>query len=85
LVVPWVGERLLMFEHAVYTVATPEACAFFGKMPGSPSPKITAWDLNWARPLPGTFLGGAQPTQGSNNSQAGAAAEHESNERATRR
>jgi len=29
-----VGERLLMFEHAVYTVATPEACAaILGKMP----------------------------------------------------
>ena len=32
-----VGDRLMMFEHAVYTVATPEACAaIFGKMPVKP-------------------------------------------------
>jgi len=44
-----VGERLLMFEHAVYTVATKPVPPFFGKMPARlPKPqllKITAWDL----------------------------------------
>jgi len=46
-----VGERLLMFEHAVYTVATPEACAAILWKDASKSPqaaialKITAWDL----------------------------------------
>lgn len=46
-----VGERLLMFEHAVYTVATPEACAAILWKDSSKSPqaavalKITAWDL----------------------------------------
>lgn len=47
-----VGERLLMFEHAVYTVATPEACAAILWKDASKSVqaasalKITAWDLN---------------------------------------
>ncbi|HBB34136.1 MAG TPA: acetyl-CoA carboxylase carboxyl transferase subunit alpha [Cyanobacteria bacterium UBA8803] len=46
-----VGDRLLMFEHAVYTVATPEACAAIlwkdaGKAPQAASAlKITARDL----------------------------------------
>jgi acetyl-CoA carboxylase carboxyl transferase subunit alpha len=46
-----VGERLLMFEHAVYTVATPEACAAIlwrdaGKAPQAAlALKITANDL----------------------------------------
>lgn len=46
-----VGERLLMFEHAVYTVATPEACAAILWKDASKAPqaavalKITAWDL----------------------------------------
>jgi acetyl-CoA carboxylase carboxyl transferase subunit alpha len=46
-----VGERLLMFEHAVYTVATPEACATILWKDVSKAPqaavalKITAWDL----------------------------------------
>lgn len=46
-----VGDRLLMFEHAVYTVATPEACAAILWRDASKSPeaavalKITAWDL----------------------------------------
>ena len=46
-----VGERLLMFEHAVYTVATPEACAAILWKDASKTPqaavalKITAWDL----------------------------------------
>jgi acetyl-CoA carboxylase carboxyl transferase subunit alpha len=46
-----VGERLLMFEHAVYTVATPEACAAIlwkdaGKAPQAAAAlKITARDL----------------------------------------
>ncbi len=46
-----VGDRLLMFEHAVYTVATPEACAAIlwkdaGKASQAASAlKITAWDL----------------------------------------
>lgn len=46
-----VGDRLLMFEHAVYTVATPEACAAIlwkdaGKAPQAAAAlKITAWDL----------------------------------------
>lgn len=46
-----VGDRLLMFEHAVYTVATPEACAAILWKDASKSPqaaealKITAWDL----------------------------------------
>ena len=45
-----VGERLLMFEHAVYTVATPEACAAIlwkdaGKAPQAAiALKITASD-----------------------------------------
>lgn len=46
-----VGERLLMFEHAVYTVATPEACAAILWKDALKAPqaavalKITAWDL----------------------------------------
>jgi acetyl-CoA carboxylase carboxyl transferase subunit alpha len=46
-----VGDRLMMFEHAVYTVATPEACAAIlwkdsGKSPqAAEALKITAWDL----------------------------------------
>ncbi|MBD2042180.1 acetyl-CoA carboxylase carboxyltransferase subunit alpha [Microcoleus sp. FACHB-672] len=46
-----VGDRLLMFEHAVYTVATPEACAAIlwkdaGKAAlAADALKITAWDL----------------------------------------
>lgn len=46
-----VGDRLLMFEHAVYTVATPEACAAIlwkdaGKSPqAAVALKITASDL----------------------------------------
>ncbi|MGK7926535.1 MAG: acetyl-CoA carboxylase carboxyl transferase subunit alpha [Spirulina sp.] len=46
-----VGDRLLMFEHAVYTVATPEACAAIlwkdaGKAPQAATAlKITARDL----------------------------------------
>lgn len=46
-----VGDRLLMFEHAVYTVATPEACAAILWKDAAKAPqaaaalKITAWDL----------------------------------------
>ena len=46
-----VGDRLLMFEHAVYTVATPEACAAILWKDASKAPKaaealkITALDL----------------------------------------
>lgn len=46
-----VGDRLLMFEHAVYTVATPEACAAILWKDASLAPqaaialKITALDL----------------------------------------
>ena len=46
-----VGDRLLMFEHAVYTVATPEACAAILWRDASKSPEaavalnITAGDL----------------------------------------
>ncbi|MBE9117875.1 acetyl-CoA carboxylase carboxyl transferase subunit alpha [Lusitaniella coriacea LEGE 07157] len=46
-----VGERLLMFEHAVYSVAPPEACAAILWRDASKAPKaaealkITAWDL----------------------------------------
>jgi acetyl-CoA carboxylase carboxyl transferase subunit alpha len=46
-----VGDRLLMFEHSVYTVATPEACAAILWKDASRSPqaaealKITAPDL----------------------------------------
>jgi len=46
-----VGERLLMFEHAVYTVITPEACASIIWKDASKAPqaaialKMTAWDL----------------------------------------
>lgn len=46
-----VGERLLMFEHAVYTVATPEACAAIlwkdstKAQQAAVALKITAWDL----------------------------------------
>lgn len=46
-----VGERLLMLEHSVYTVATPEACAAILWKDAAKSPqaavalKITAWDL----------------------------------------
>lgn len=46
-----VGDRLLMFEHAVYTVATPEACAAILWKDAAKSPqaaealKITAHDL----------------------------------------
>jgi acetyl-CoA carboxylase carboxyl transferase subunit alpha len=46
-----VGDRLMMFEHSVYTVATPEACAAILWKDASRSPqaaaalKITAGDL----------------------------------------
>lgn len=46
-----VGDRLLMFEHAVYTVATPEACAAILWRDASKAPqaaaalRITAGDL----------------------------------------
>lgn len=46
-----VGDRLLMFEHAVYTVATPEACAAILWKDASKATqaaealKITSWDL----------------------------------------
>jgi acetyl-CoA carboxylase carboxyl transferase subunit alpha len=46
-----VGDRLLMLEHSVYTVATPEACAAIlwkdaGKANlAAEALKITAWDL----------------------------------------
>lgn len=46
-----VGDRLLMLEHAVYTVATPEACAAILWKDSAKAPqaaealKITAWDL----------------------------------------
>lgn len=46
-----VGDRVLMFEHAVYTVATPEACAAIlwkdtaKAEQASAALKITAWDL----------------------------------------
>lgn len=46
-----VGERLLMFEHAVYSVAPPEACAAILWKDSSQAPqaaialKMTAWDL----------------------------------------
>jgi acetyl-CoA carboxylase carboxyl transferase subunit alpha len=46
-----VGDRLLMFEHSVYTVATPEACAAILWKDAAKSPqaaealKITATDL----------------------------------------
>lgn len=46
-----VGDRLLMFEHSVYTVASPEACASILWKDAAKAPqaaealKITAWDL----------------------------------------
>lgn len=46
-----VGDKLLMFEHSVYTVATPEACAAILWKDAKKSEqaaialKITAWDL----------------------------------------
>lgn len=46
-----VGDRLLMFEHAVYSVAPPEACASILWKDVSKAPqaaialKMTAWDL----------------------------------------
>lgn len=46
-----VGDRLLMLEHSVYTVATPEACAAILWKDAAKAPqaaealKITAWDL----------------------------------------
>nr|WP_290228245.1 acetyl-CoA carboxylase carboxyl transferase subunit alpha [Trichocoleus desertorum] len=46
-----VGDRLLMFEHSVYYVASPEACASILWRDASKAPqaaealKITAWDL----------------------------------------
>ena len=46
-----VGDRLLMFEHAVYTVITPEGCAAIVWKDASKAPqaamalKMTAWDL----------------------------------------
>ncbi|MBW4574563.1 MAG: acetyl-CoA carboxylase carboxyl transferase subunit alpha [Aphanothece sp. CMT-3BRIN-NPC111] len=46
-----VGDRVLMFEHSVYTVASPEACASILWKDASKAPqaaealKITAWDL----------------------------------------
>jgi len=46
-----VGDRILMFEHSVYTVASPEACASILWKDSAKAPqaaealKITAWDL----------------------------------------
>jgi acetyl-CoA carboxylase carboxyl transferase subunit alpha len=46
-----VGDRLMMFEHSVYTVASPEACASILWKDAAKAPqaaealKITAWDL----------------------------------------
>lgn len=46
-----VGDRLLMFEHSVYTVASPEACASILWKDAAKSPqaaealKMTSWDL----------------------------------------
>jgi len=46
-----VGDRLLMFEHSVYTVASPEACASILWKDAAKAPqaaealKITSWDL----------------------------------------
>lgn len=46
-----VADKLLMFEHAVYTVATPEACAAILWKDAAKAPqaavalKITSWDL----------------------------------------
>jgi acetyl-CoA carboxylase carboxyl transferase subunit alpha len=46
-----VGDRLMMFEHSVYTVASPEACAAILWKDASRSAeaaealKITSWDL----------------------------------------
>jgi acetyl-CoA carboxylase carboxyl transferase subunit alpha len=46
-----VGDRLIMFEHSVYTVASPEACAaILWKDAGRSAEaaealKITSWDL----------------------------------------
>lgn len=46
-----VGDRLLMFEHSVYYVASPEACASILWKDAARSPqaaealKVTAWDL----------------------------------------
>lgn len=46
-----VADRLLMFEHSVYTVASPEACASILWKDATKAPqaaealKITAWDL----------------------------------------
>lgn len=46
-----VGDRLLMFEHAVYTVITPEGCAAIVWKDATKAPlaasalKMTAWDL----------------------------------------
>lgn len=46
-----VGERLLMFEHAIYSVAPPEACAAILWRDASKAPqaasalKMTSWDL----------------------------------------
>lgn len=46
-----VGERLLMFEHAIYSVASPEACAAIlwrdaAKAPQAASAlRMTSWDL----------------------------------------
>lgn len=47
-----VGDRLLMFEHSVYTVASPEACAAIlwkdaaRASQAAEALKITAWDLH---------------------------------------
>lgn len=47
-----VGDRLLMFEHSIYTVASPEACASILWKDASKASqaaealKITAWDLS---------------------------------------
>ena len=46
-----VGDRLLMFEHAIYSVAPPEACAAILWRDGARAPqaaealKMTSWDL----------------------------------------
>ncbi len=72
-----VGDRLLMFEHAVYTVATPEACAAILWKDASKAPqaaaalKITARDL-MGLGLVDTIL--PEPASGAHADPLGAAA-----------
>jgi len=72
-----VGDRLLMFEHAVYTVATPEACAAILWKDASKfeqaaaALRITSWDLRELGLIDDLL---SEPARGAHSDPLGAAA-----------